>query len=177
MSQFSSFYVDGLENNKLSQNFIRVILSYSDSFSFIYFRRKESEPLKKTAKNIKKVLSPFQINTCNAHEWPGTKLIGQQHQIYRMITYRASIETLPVFEKVDTLWDWDYPKYPMDPAFYKNGYAWFYICSHEHWNMLYLRESNNYPLVSDLESLGISLISKGPRLESDLFYHPNSIIK
>ena len=177
MSSFMSYFVEGLEVKDISRDFLRTILIYSDSFSLLYFRYKENEPLKQSVKDVKKALAPFHINTRSVTEWPGTKLLGEQRHIYKLSTYKACMDVLPVFDMVDTLWDWAYPDYPMDLACYKNGFAWFYSITHEHFAMLNLRRDRSYPLASDLESLGVSLIPKGTKSEAEMYYDPKSIVK
>lgn len=153
-----TYYVDGLEKPEISHRLFRVLVSYSDTFSLIYFRYKQNERPSKTTSTIKKELGPFQLNTRITLEWPGTKILGnQQGHIYRMVTYRSCFEVIPVLEKVNSLWDWDYPMYPMDPCFYKDGVAWFSSSTHEHWNKLCLWDDENYPLAADLESIGVIL--------------------
>lgn len=170
---FDSYYVGGLEDEDVSRRFLRTILSYSDAFSLIYFKYQQNEKGSPGTAEIQKGLSRFILNSRNVTEWPGTKLLSnKQDHIYCMKTYRIDFfKMLPVFERVKTLWDWDYPNYPMDPCFYKDGYAWFAVSTHEHWNELYLRKSTSYPLASDLESLGVSLISQGKADEAKLYKH------
>ena len=150
---------------------MRVILAYSDAFSFIYFRYNEKEKLSRRASLIKKRLSPFELDSRDVTEWPGTKILNERNHIYRMVTYRVDFDVLPILEKVNTLWDWDYPKFPMDPCFYKKGYAWFVVTTHEHCNVLYMREDADFPIVDDLESLGVSLIPEKKVSASELFYN------
>ena len=173
MTEYRRYFVEGLDNNKVSHMFTRLLLGYSDAFSLIYFRYKRNERLSIGAKYIKEKLSPFVLDSREVEEWPGTQILGnEQGHIYRMVTYQVNIDVIPVLEKVKTLWDWNYRRFPMDPCFYKNGYAWFYVCAHERWNCLYLRQTDEFPSAFDIQSLGISLIDEGKAPESEMFYHP-----
>ena len=171
MNYYNSYFVDGCEKEETSHSFLSVILSYSDAFSLIYFRYRENEKLSKTASAIKKKLEPYKLFSQDVTEWPGTKTRNERGHVYRMITYRADIDVLPVLEEVATLWDWDYPRYPMDPCFYKKGYAWFAVSTHEHWNKLFLMEDPSFPLASDLESIGVTLFPGKTAKTSDLYYN------
>ena len=68
MNDYSSYYVDGCEEEKTSQLFLRVILSYSDAFSLIYFRYREDEALSKTASDIEKQLEPYMLFSQDVNE-------------------------------------------------------------------------------------------------------------
>ncbi len=168
---YNSYYVEGCEIEEISHRFLRVILSYSDVFSLIFFRYRQNEKTSKSAAMIKKKLAPFKLFSQDVNEWPGTKTLNERGHIYRMITYRANIDVLPTIEEVATLWDWDYPLFPMDPCFYKNGYAWFSVSSHEHWNKLILGKGPSFPLISDLESIGVTLIPGKKVKCSDIYYN------
>ena len=171
MNNYNSYYVDGCEKEEITHRFLRVILSYSDTFSLIFFRYRENEKLSKTAAVIKKKLAPYKIYSQDVVQWPGTITRNEQGHIYRMIFYRAVIDVLPTLEKVATLWDWDYPHYPMDPCFYKKEYAWFSVSTHEHWNELLLREDPAFPLASDLESIGVTLFPGKTVTPSEIYYN------
>lgn len=171
MVYYNSYRVDGCESKEISQRFLRAILAYSDAFSLIYFRYREEEKFSERVSQIKKRLSPLELDSRDVTEWPGTKVKNDQGHIYRMVTYRVSMDILPILEEVDTLWDWIYPVFPMDPCFYKRGYAWFEVSTHERWNTLYLLEDASFPLASDLESIGVSLTPGGKVVASKLFYN------
>ena len=174
MIYYDRYCVEGCENKEISQRFLRAVLACSDAFSLIYFRYRTNEKYSEGVSRIKKRLDRFRLDSRDVTEWPGTRIISnEQGHSYRMVTYRVCMDILPILEEVDTLWDWDYPLFPMDPCFYKNGYAWFVVTAHEHWNMLYLeRKVPCVPLASDLESLGVSLIPEKKVSASELYYHP-----
>ncbi len=176
MPIYSSFYVDGCENKDTFHIFTRAILACSDAFSLVYFRYFENEKPSKGASFIKKGLSSFKLNSRIVNQWPGTTILkNDRGHIYRMITYKADIDVIPIIETVDTLWDWCYPNYPMDPCFYKDGRAWFVTSTHERWNALYLND-NMLKFVSDFESLGVTLVPKTKKEETELFYNECSLV-
>ena len=171
MSYFYSYRVNGCEDKDTSHLFMRAILAYSDAFSLIYFKYRHEEELTEGVSKIKEKLAPFELDSRYVTVWPGTKIINRRGNAYKMITYRIDYDVIPILEEVNTLWDWDYPQFPMDPCFYRKGRAWFAVSTHEHWNALYLKEDGNYPLVSDLESLGVSLEYVNQVAEVELFYN------
>lgn len=172
MIYYSSYYVDGCEDKKISHLFLRAILANSDAFSLVYFKYRENEKFSKGVSGMKKRLAPYKIDSRNVTEWPGTKILSnERNHFYRMETYRVDMDVLPALEEVDTIWDWDYPDYPMDPCFYKNGFVWFTVTAHEHLNTLYLKDSENFPLATDLESIGVSLIPRRKVGQAELFYN------
>ena len=173
MGNYRKYYVEGLDDPEIYRNFLALLLAYSDAFSFIYFKYREGERTKRSTRQIQKRLSPFEISAKNVSQWGGTITLNESEHVYRMVTYkieRARIfDILDVFETVETLYDWDYPKYPMDPCFYKNGYAWFTVCSHELDNTIYLKDESSFPLASDIESIGAKLEPDGKVAETELF--------
>jgi len=172
MKYYNKYYVEGLESKNVSHDFLRVIAAYSEAFSLVYFRYKEDEKLKKSTSEMKKKLSPFQLKAQNVTEWPNTQILGNDGgHIYRMVTYRTDMDMIPILEEADTVYDWDYPQYPMDPCFYKDGYAWFVVTSHEYFSILYLGEEGSFPLISDLEGVGVTLIPQGRVAETELLYN------
>ena len=84
-----------------------------------------------------------------------------------MRTYRVSFDSLEALEAADSLWDWDYPEYPMDLCFYSHGYAWFASSVHEHWNALYTDKAN---MIRDLISVGLQVSLTGETDEKDIFF-------
>lgn len=174
MTTYLKYYVNGCNDRETAHLLMRLLLSYSDAFSLIYFRYHINEVLSKTAATIKDMLTPFEVDTRNVTEWPGTSIKNSRGHVYQMITYRRAVEAIPALEIVDNLWEWNYPQFPMDPCFYKAGYAWFATSTHEGWNALFLKDDEDYPLVSDLESLGFSFISEGRVEQSDLFFNEYS---
>ncbi len=173
MVYYNNYSVVGCENKEISHRFLRVLLAYSDALSLIYFRYQTEEKFSSKVSQIKRRLSPFELDSRDVTEWPGTKVRNDQGHLYRMITYQVNMNIVPILEEVDTLWDWDYPLFPMDPCFYKKGYAWFAVSTHERWNSLYLQETDSFPLASDLESIGVTLISRGKATAPELFYNQN----
>ena len=53
------YYIDKFSSKERYAQFIRYMLSISDAFSVVYFRYSESEPLKKSTREIKKLLDPY----------------------------------------------------------------------------------------------------------------------
>ena len=88
-----------------------------------------------------------------------------------MVTYSIpkDFTFVDVFDMVNTLWDWDYPEYPMDPCFYRNGKVFFATCTHERINELYLNSEGDSLSARDFESIGLKLIYQGRISEEQLF--------
>lgn len=160
---YDSYFVEGLENKICSQIFIKLLLACSDSFSLIYFRNSETEKYKRTTLKIKQALAPYLLSSEIVTAWPGTSMMGEHtNQVYLMECYKVIknnqiFDQISVLNRVDTLWDWNYPRFPMDPCFYKDGRVWFQSTIHEHMNKLFL-EQHSFPSVEDIESIGLKLI-------------------
>ena len=157
---------DTIEKSKYN-DFLRYMLDNSDEFSLVYFKYKESEPTKKSTYEIKKRLSPYKISAKNVNVMPSMITLNENGHIYRLTRYESSSEVEEILSSVDMLYDWDYPKYPMDLCFYKNGYCWFAVSSHEYWNAIY---TNDNEIINDLEKIGLEIEYYGETKENELFY-------
>ena len=174
MNYYNRYFAEGLDNPEVYHSFLSLLFAYSDAFSLIYFKPRENGKTTETTREIKKRLSPFQISSEKVSQWPGTITMNQSGHVYRMITYKIDYSKIfnivDVLEQVNTLYDWNYPTYPEDLCFYKDGYAVFWSIVHEHMNELYLKE-DSFPGIYDFESIGAKLISRGKVAETDLFHH------
>lgn len=167
----SQYSVNNLDNPNSYLHFVKYMLLNSDCFSLIYFKYKKGEKNKKTTCVIKNGLSPFKIHSQDVHQWPGTISQDYNH-IYRFVLYRSKLEAFKVLSLAEHLYDWNYPKFPMDLCFYKDGYAWFWSSSHEYWNSIYAETDKT---ICELKALGLTLdyIQKVNR--SSLYYCPMSL--
>ena len=147
------------------KNFIEYMLLHSDTFSVIYFRYRENEPLKRRTKLIRDQLKPYMLFNKNVMEWPGTITWNENHHIYRFVLYRAELECLDTLLLVENLYEWDYPYAPMDLCFYRDGYCWMSVTAHEGYADLY---TNDEQEVETLESLGAYL--ELYREDGEMFY-------
>lgn len=170
------FYVKGLEEKEIYRHFIDIMLAYSEAFSLVYYRKTGKEKERRSIKSIKKILEPHKIYSENVLKWPGTTILQKsQDQIYDLSVYRfvdTDWNVIDALENAKSLWAWDYPLLPMDLAFYREGYAWFYSTTHENINHLFLNLENNsnFLSISDLESVGIKLVYKKDIEASSLYY-------
>ena len=169
------YYVEGIDNKDIYSKFVRIMLCYSEAFSLVYYRRSENERVKHSTKDIKKRLAPYKIYSKNVSQWPGTVTRNLQNHIYQLCVYRsdnADWGVIDTLEKANSIWEWDYPKFPMDLAFYRKGYAWFSSTAHEHLNQLYLSEETekNFLTIRDLKGVGIELTYETEVDDSTVYY-------
>ena len=147
------------------------MLKYSDAFSVVYFRYNEKEKFSLSAKKVKKELEDFIIYEKSVNQWPGTITLNETGQIYLMTMYRTDMAAETTLLRVKSIWEWDYPKYPMDLAFFKDGYAWFESTAHEGINLIHIKDQSTS---DDLEKLGIVLTPI--EFKSELFYDRDSLL-
>lgn len=145
------YYVNELKNKEQYEEFISYMLSYSEYFSFIYFRYTENEKMRKSTREIHDLLKKFKVRSCFTHEWPGTFSLDERHY-YKFIVYRSVSEVKDILNRYHKLFDWDYPQAPMDLCFYKDNYCYFSVTAHEHDACLY---TNDEQLLSDLQKIGL----------------------
>ena len=175
MSKYDVYYVDGCENREQYQKMIAIATSFCDTISFIYFKYMHNECSSESTKAIKKALQKYKIGSKKVTAWPLTETRDYGH-IYNLVTYNIPHDLPKTFifsdalEAVNTLWDWSYPEYPMDPCFYRNGLVFFASCTHEQMNELYLRSEGDYLSKKDFESMGLKLTYLRSVSEDQLFH-------
>lgn len=144
-----SYYVDGLENRTQYINFIRIMVEMSDAFSFVYFKYNDRRTLRATVKNIKQKLQPYKLYSKKTNNLPSMVTLNESGNVYNLAIYKSVPEVVDILVMVDSLWDWDYPNYPMDLCFFKNGYAHFISSAHEEYSILYTDEKNLVQLLRE----------------------------
>lgn len=162
-----SYYVAGLDNPSTYLKFIEYMWQRSSTFSLVYFRYNSSEKMKKTCRSIKTQLEPYKNFEKNVLKWPSMETRNDNNHIYRLAMYKSTIDTKNVLAQVSSLWDWDYPMFPMDLCFYRNGYAWFAASSHETWNALYVDDKNT---AAEMRALGFELTDEEEVSDTNIFY-------
>ena len=96
------------------------------------------------------MLNPFLIKIRRkACYWPATiRGKGAPNDVY---VYKLVPEIKELLYKPKGFLEWSYPIYPEDPSFFKEGYCWFFTCSHEGYYIMYVnKEEFEY-----IKSLGI----------------------
>ena len=164
MKQYS---VEGCERKTLYPLLVRFIGAYSTHFSLVYFRYKEEERVRFSVKQIQKKLQPYMVSSVRTNNMPSMITMNDNNHIYEFTLYKSTQETGRILETVHSLWSWDYPKYPMDLCFYRNGYAWFVSSAHE--KDCYLYAGKEDKMLDDLESLGFRLTPCGEVEQASLF--------
>ncbi len=101
---------------------------------------------------IEKKLKEDLIYSCRSNKWPGTTTLNRQNHIYNLSFYKVNKNTCEILKKVNSLYSWDYPKYPMDLCFYKNGYGFFESSAHEEYNRLYTDDNT---IIDELRKNGL----------------------
>ena len=162
-----SYIVEEMQNKEIYCRFIKIMLKHSDAFSLVYFKYRSSELSRFSAWRVRKQLKPYLIYSHYGDEWPAMKTYNQFGHIYDIALYRADPLTEKALCKVNNLFDWDYPKFPMDLCFYNNGYGWFACCSHEEYAILY---TDDEKIIAELENAGVELSYDGDVSTSQLFY-------
>lgn len=161
-----SYYIEEFENKEKYRQFIDYMLTHSDTFSLVYFKYRESEKTTKQTKEIQNILKPYKIFAVNGNQWPSTVTLNEFDHIYKITLYSANINTKSALLKANGIFDWDYPDFPMDLCFYKDGYAWFASSAHEHYANLILNDNKTK---NELNDLGINLHYQREIDESKLF--------
>lgn len=145
------YFVYEIKNKEVYDDFIQYMLEHSDFFSVIYFRNRKDSPLNKYLKEYKKILRPYILHAENTRKWPNTETWNGR-SVYRIAFYYADMKCYDVLTRVNDIFEWHYPRAPMDLCFYKNGYCWFAFTAHEEMAYLY---TNNEKEIQELRELGV----------------------
>lgn len=168
MKTIRSYWFEDFSKKEDYDKFIRYMLKESDAFSLVYFRYCENERVKKSVKEVKALLRPFVIDSWNGNEWASMITLNENGHIYKITLYDADERAFDGLSKANCLFEWHYPKFPMDICFFKDDYAWFVTSAHENYAILY---TNSQEDCATLESLG-ALFSYNETVDfaTDLFF-------
>ncbi len=171
------YYLENLDDEIIYKRFIKIMVRHSDAFSFVQVRYTEKDKVKKSVKEIKKLLKPYKIYAKNVVEWPGTPgTIAFKDggipckSVYRIYTYRCREEVISALNKASIMRDWDYPDFPMDLAFYRNGYAWFFSVAHEQIYRLFLNKKEDCNILNELNEAGVVLSQYNGKFVEEPYY-------
>lgn len=170
----NEYWLEDFNNKENYLQFVEYMVEKSDAFSLVYFRYHKSEKIKSNVKEIKTLLRPFLIKSWYGTKWASMETLNEKNHLYQIATYRSERETSKALGKARCIFDWDYPNYPMDLCFFKNGTAWFSSSSHERTAYLY---TENQQAIKELEDLGAKITLYDNVDPSFLFYEENAIVK
>ena len=169
MITIKEYYIGELNERIQYTKFIDYMAAHSDAFSVVYFKYRNSERTKKSTLAIKNQLDRYKLFSQNVNRWPGTETMNELGHTYRLVVYRCAEDTADILKSVDNLYAWDYPRFPMDLAFYRDGYAWFSSCAHEWLSWFY---TNDEKAVEELSACGISVKEDGSANSEKMFPLP-----
>lgn len=164
---------------KAYQNFIHYAIEHSDAFMLVEY--KSSEKTGKSYYQTFEELEKFQIKERgkenNIWKWPNMEAMYDELRAeycepydYIIRMYRADMAVEKVLQKPKSLFNWNWPDYPMDLSFFKEGVCWFATTAHEK-NAYIYTDSND--LLQDLKQLGLSFEKES--YDSDLFVEEYTI--
>ena len=154
------------------ENLLKYSLEKSDAFMLVYFSYKPDERMKKIARKIHDGLRTYKIKKRYNPIWPNTRSLNQFEHQYKIVFYRAEPASLDYLLLCSGLLDWEYPSYPMDLCFFKDGYCWFYTTPHEEYGYIYLEDENEMKI---LENLGVEFEYYDKLDNPDLFYEDYTV--
>lgn len=161
------YWINEFDDKEKYLKFMEYMLKKSEMFTFVYFKYRESERTKRSTKNIQKLLKPHKICSRVTNHMPGMETRNDNNHIYKLVFYRAEPDAINAFSKADRLFAWDYPEFPMDISFFKDGFAWFVSVSHEKDAVLYTDDKQT---VDELIEIGVNIEEYGEISVDQLFY-------
>lgn len=120
-----------------------------------------------SAKPFLQKLQPFLIKVRHKpEEWPSTKCGDNSGKInFDINLYKVCREVRAHLLEPEGLFHWQYPYFPEDLCFFKDGYCWLSTSAHERDASIY---TNNKDDVQELENMGLKF--KYKEQEINMFY-------
>ena len=103
-------------------------LAEFDAFSLVW---REDMEFDDSAKQFEEKLKPFLVKEERTNCWPGTQVLYKS-SIVR--TYQVSQDSIHVLKCVDSVFEYVFPHYPEDLAFYQDGMLVYASIAHEKYN-------------------------------------------
>lgn len=147
-------YFDLLEDvaGESYEAFIEFLCEHSDKFYFI--TRKELDFPKEALQKFK----PYIIKQYKTKEWESTITAGPAATLYEIEINHQTIDLLK--SSANKLYDWVQPELPEDLSFLKNGFPWFYTCSHEEFAHFQIRSDFYRNLILANEHIKVQQIKE-----------------
>lgn len=145
---------ENFKSKEKYEEFIDYMLSNSDYFSLVYFKYKSKEKYTETVKEIRDLLRFYKVSAYKSNNMPSMITLNMNNHIYETVIYKADIGTKTALLKVNDIFDWDYPEYPMDLCFFKDGYAWVITSAHEKDALIY---TDNNKEIRTLKKMGFDI--------------------
>jgi len=96
----------------------------ADTFSLVW----RNFAFDQTAFDLIDELEQWLVSDYSSSSWPGTELFDEKA---RVKTYNVNEQTIAILSRVESVFDWQSPKYPEDLAFYKEKEIIFGSVAHE----------------------------------------------
>ena len=161
-----SYLLNDFSEKEAYLRFIDYMLDESEAFSLVYFKYDKREPTKKSTNEVAEMLKPYKICSHETCSWPSNMTLNENGHIYKLTLYRAERGAFDALAKADGLFDWDYPRFPMDLCFFKGGYAWFVSSGHSQYAVIY---TDSDDAVARLSDIGAKIQLNGEIKESNLY--------
>lgn len=145
------YYLDEFRNRENYVKFIAYMLEHSDFFSVVFYRSRRTDPLKRSSREFKDSLRRYHLHSEETKKWPGTET--RDESCYMIAYYYSDPACLERLSKVDDIFEWYYPKAPMDLAFYRDGYCWMWVTAHEGLGAMFLEKEE----AEELKGMGANL--------------------
>lgn len=113
---------------------VRYLLQHSDAFQVVLANHRVRSKLPANSRWFKETLKKDRVggwSKTGDYVLPLTEGTTAPGKYCTTAIFQTSDNSLSVLEKPMSFGDWLLPDYPEDLSFYKDGYCWFSMCSHE----------------------------------------------
>lgn len=112
------------------QQLLQKALAQYDAFSLMW-RYGTMTETKSKGVQLEKTLRPYLLGETLTDRWPGSSV---PYKPALLRTYLVNPESIQILKCVDNVFDFSYPSYPEDLAFYQDGMLVYSSIAHEQFN-------------------------------------------
>lgn len=152
------YLINSFSSKEAYVSFINYAVTHSDYFSLVYFRYSEKDRVKKSIKEIHNKLQKHKVCVKRGGRWPEVIVSPENKHVYKVVLYKSDTDVIPILSVVNSLQEWEFPQYPEELCFYRDGICWI--------TTVHLYTDNNNE-INYLSELGIELTKLGST--DDLF--------
>jgi len=132
------------------ERLIKYALKTSDAFMFVICNYGGDSLFEERILPFIKELEPLLIkNRMNDPRWPGTEASEEIHR-YKIHFYRSDPSALKTLLRPISLYNWQYPYFPEDLCFFRDGYCWFSTTAHEELSCIYVKDDQELNQLYDI---------------------------
>lgn len=148
-------FIDIEPNGQIYKKLIEYSIETCDTFMFFICNYEQIDNYREKMSCFLAMLKPLlkktRHNGVKVTCWPGSKSWDNRFERDIMF-YRSDKSAIETLLRPTGLYQWQYPDYPEDICFFRNGYCWLTTSAHEGLAYIITNDKSEY---NKLESIGV----------------------